>query len=1215
MVGKGTMSSSPVNQHWFQHIQTHLFGKEAPPSKWLEESHVSCSSVDDTLALAYQRSLFVVKRSNGESVKTYQKFHPITALTCLPTRRVSERSHSMWNAIVLGYDCGIVEVLDQYGETILKKTFAQGPVKSLHCATKDNVLLLDTPYLTDLLVVYPKTLVALSSRNLQLALHHHQAKLALMKSSSEEMDPEVVRELLEQIECKIFHTKGDQEVSGACVMRLRNVRFDQLSLRSLSDGTNETALRAIATKTTIITVGSDPFIQFNNPYNVGPTNINDLAENVVSTVKSGIAKMATDFLWGSSKAEEPAKKKDPEFKLTIAQAFKDHLKSGTSCQLSPNKFYLAIADNQNRILVMDTYLQTIIHVWKGYHHAQFAWIVSKKENEIGVSTCLLVIYLPRRGSLEVWSVEQKNRVAEFTTCKGGKLIPTSNAILDPDGKSPMTSSRKASFLSNDGTISEIIVPIESTVDQSLASHDLIAQQKLAHALAHCPEDEDQLEEIVNSTRTPTGTKAILEDLTNCASLKYETTKSIILSTDKMATENSDMLQRGLKFYKKAFIIFEYFLKNAADALPKVGLPPPTADQLVETFDCGSMTADSILSRLSVAVDEDQALPTTFTDLIRALEAPQETYIQPDEPEPLVFSSKTATAVALFRTWCLLASAKESSLADICMQSEVQPKKFLEYAIRNSVHFPFSSIAELQGFKCLLKMIFERLFVTEREKDEFFGIGRRIYHRTRLSPSIYLSLFAWNDFISETEYLAGRLIDSSRSLLLTDAFLHVESAFGLTRRSSANEGDAEDGAHTLETVFNDGNGRLPELVAMWLVDRKNVPKDFESKDDDVSKIIEKCAERFPKTMETSTLASHMAWEYIRRWNYERGEIYLLENGVKCLDYLSCANRLATLIWKTFFVRVIRDCVNVTENRSNSRCLRDIGIEERRLCEIMIPIVKAMRIILRDEAEEEDSVPYDDISIVVKPHLLEHLKKMRPSNNEDVQALHYQFAVVVCNIWNIGLKEVKPLDLFSSQESNIFFQGESSSLSWSLSFNQQFRHVRKKFLSLACDKIVSTFVRLIPPSDPNQVVMDVDGGDPEFLFWSGTLALMAKMWFLTDIFQEQMTVALFRHGYDSLGSDYLSGTTDHQRIGGRLLHVALLRLTKYVFESEDHQRKVVHIKPELMTHLSQLTEEAVNLSETSLEDNQALLMQLCGLELDPQSLQITYECLALVQYFMK
>ena len=114
---------------------------------------------------------------------------------------------------------------------------------------------------------------------------------------------------------------------------------------------------------------------------------------------------------------------------------------------------------------------------------------------------------------------------------------------------------------------------------------------------------------------------------------------------------------------------------------------------------------------------------------------------------------------------------------------------------------------------------------------------------------------------------------------------------------------------------------------------------------------------------------------------------------------------------------------------------------------------------------------------------------------------------------------------------------------------------------------------------------------------------------------MTMALYRHGYDSLGADYLTGTMDQQRIGGRLLHVALLRLTKYVYESEDHHRKVALIKSDLMTYLDQLTEEAAGLPETPLEANQSLLMHLCGLDMDPQSQQLSYECLALVQSFLR
>ena len=68
-------------------------------------------------------------------------------------------------------------------------------------------------------------------------------------------------------------------------------------------------------------------------------NLNELAENVVSTVKSGLFRAATGILFGSGGSgnsedgsqskfmtEEQRRRRDPEQKLTMTQAFKDHMK-------------------------------------------------------------------------------------------------------------------------------------------------------------------------------------------------------------------------------------------------------------------------------------------------------------------------------------------------------------------------------------------------------------------------------------------------------------------------------------------------------------------------------------------------------------------------------------------------------------------------------------------------------------------------------------------------------------------------------------------------------------------------------------------------------------------------------------------------------------------------------------------------------------------------
>ena len=98
------------------------------------------------------------------------------------------------------------------------------------------------------------------------------------------------------------------------------------------------------------TVGASPFLQFNTPYNYMQTqNINELAENVVSTVKSGLFRAATGLLFGSGSGshedgtqsnfmtEEQRRRRDPEQKLTMTQAFKDHMKQArkrTKCPIT-----------------------------------------------------------------------------------------------------------------------------------------------------------------------------------------------------------------------------------------------------------------------------------------------------------------------------------------------------------------------------------------------------------------------------------------------------------------------------------------------------------------------------------------------------------------------------------------------------------------------------------------------------------------------------------------------------------------------------------------------------------------------------------------------------------------------------------------------------------------------------------------------------------------
>ena len=57
------------------------------------------------------------------------------------------------------------------------------------------------------------------------------------------------------------------------------------------------------------------------------------------------------------------------------------------------------------------------------------------------------------------------------------------------------------------------------------------------------------------------------------------------------------------------------------------------------------------------------------------------------------------------------------------------------------------------------------------------------------------------------------------------------------------------------------------------------------------------------------------------------------------------------------------------------------------------------------------------------------------------------------------------------------------------------------------------------------------------------------FLTFLPFVRQVVALYKEGHDGLGEEVLgSAAADRGSLGVRLLHVAVLRLTKHIYESE-------------------------------------------------------------------
>ena len=134
-----------------------------------------------------------------------------------------------------------------------------------------------------------------------------------------------------------FQVRDQDKINDVAAFAELNLAFNQLHKVSMNKQLlNEEHLRSLGYVVSYLTVGSGPVLQLNSPHPLLPTNINELAQNVVTTVKSGLLKAASGFFWGSGQEETEEIPQDPEQKLENCWSFKDPVKEALAAEVSPD---------------------------------------------------------------------------------------------------------------------------------------------------------------------------------------------------------------------------------------------------------------------------------------------------------------------------------------------------------------------------------------------------------------------------------------------------------------------------------------------------------------------------------------------------------------------------------------------------------------------------------------------------------------------------------------------------------------------------------------------------------------------------------------------------------------------------------------------------------------------------------------------------------------
>ena len=689
-------------------IMKETIGLASYEDEWIHNSMVSTSPFGDFIVISSSTSaVFYIKKfmaipqqqENRESkmtktikskpyfqiLRTYSPIcdtsGEITAVKYLPIKVVSSsgRAHDMWHCVVIGYESGLVEVVAaDSGDVLLSKQFSKPNSDSSNfCVTSIQYLVsssmfngtvsgrsssyqtktLAIPRLQELIIVMKSTLAVIESSTLFSTLLKSRNDISANRTNGLECTVK-----LPVVPFKRFKVKDQSRIIDAVAYSQPNVSLDQYHHISMNkELLNEEHLRTLKHVTTYVTVGSAPFIQHNCPHQLGPQNINELAANVVSTVKSGLFRAATGFIgsWAgvNTENEEPANQPDPEHYLHIRHAFKDNSKNAVCIRISPDGKYSAILDEHNRIMLLDNGVNsngggsgTVIHVWKGYHHAQIGWITTSWEDrkcdksdkvpqDLEVSV-LLVLYLPRRGLLEVWSPEQMYRVVEFSVGKHGRLISCSNALLDENSISSPLSVRTISectFLEPSGVIRHIYVPINSLTTKSSSHDTVIRKQLFSLALEenkneHKEKDSDwdsaeqkertrKITALILSAKSTMGKIEMLIELFQIWKVVGTTNQRIVLeavtsqlSESEVASKRCKILQTLVDFYDFLTTTCNEGCNDSEKGTEHIISPYMTKEMITEKMSCSSKEADDTLNifRLCGTNNYESELKDSYT---------------------------------------------------------------------------------------------------------------------------------------------------------------------------------------------------------------------------------------------------------------------------------------------------------------------------------------------------------------------------------------------------------------------------------------------------------------------------------------------------------------------------------------------------------------------------------------------------------------------------
>ncbi|XP_014218423.1 rab3 GTPase-activating protein regulatory subunit isoform X2 [Copidosoma floridanum] len=471
--------------HKFEHIPAN----ELP----LQNCFVSLSPAGDILAIAWNTHLIILasKWDSRESSELKNKFYVvwdgdvtteqnewITSVITLPLISHGKSSAGVdWTCVAVGLNTGFIKFFTETGGLLLEEQLHNESVINIKCQSHCTARYKgDAGTLEDFYVLYNTVVCILPGFSLFSTLRAYRNHLARVKANCNDKSP------ASNLACKKWTFKNQDFVNDCEVIGSTSVNtFDHLMTASICGGYNASYRSSAPQHNLVMATGKRPFVGFHYALEGGSTPVlSDVAIAMANKVANAIG-AAVPWFKNSKNPPTPEKTKsvvtEPPESMTCRFGISDVLR-------------------------------------EGYRDAQCGWIVAKEEklrstlkdhySKSGSSNCqkrrralFLAIYAPKKGVIDIWSVQYGTKITTFSASKNGRLLYINYGLCGLND-SAITSSNQAQhpcvFIDPLGEIREITVPFHFALSNqnSNRARDMHLHKKLKKFLREEDFDNEKL---------------------------------------------------------------------------------------------------------------------------------------------------------------------------------------------------------------------------------------------------------------------------------------------------------------------------------------------------------------------------------------------------------------------------------------------------------------------------------------------------------------------------------------------------------------------------------------------------------------------------------------------------------------------------------------------------------------------------------------------------